>query len=124
MHASIPGGGQPRDEIAPTVTSTAPQNGTRNVLETANLTAGFSEEAQNVDTTTFKVERKKGPAYLPVAAAVAPLSGIVEQSGLATLNPKKDLPRGQYRATITTGVTDTAGNELSAPYTWTFKVSR
>jgi hypothetical protein len=108
------------DNIAPTVTSTIPQNGTRNVLKTANLTAGFSEAVQNVNTTTFKLERKKGPAYLPVVATVTTL----DNDTTAVLDPSLDLPKGDYRATITSGVTDTAGNELSAPYTWTFKVSR
>jgi hypothetical protein len=112
------------DNTAPTVTSTVPLNGTRNFLRTANLTAGFSEEVQNVDTTTFTLERKQGRAYVQVAATVTPVGGTVEQGGLATLDPTQDLPKGQYRATITTGVTDTAGNALGAPYSWTFKVSR
>ena len=121
LHVSIPNHPlQVIDNIAPTVTSTIPQSGTRNVLKTANLTAGFSEAVQNANTTTFKLERKKGPAYLPVAATVTTL----DNDTTAVLDPTLDLPKGAYRATITSGVTDTAGNELSAPYTWIFKVSR
>ena len=122
LHLSIPG-----VDSAPTVTSTVPENTTTpptNVLKTADVTATFSEAVQNVNTDTFKLERKivskKGTKYVPVAATVT----TSDDDTTAVLNPTKDLPKGDYRATITTGVTDTAGNALSAPYTWTFKVSR
>jgi hypothetical protein len=43
----------------------------------------------------------------------------------AVLDPTLDLlPRSEYRATLTSGVTDTASNALSAHHTWTFKVSK
>ena len=119
LHLSIPG-----VDSAPKVTSTVPQDLTTNVLKTADVTATFSEAVQNVNTTTFKLERKivtnKGTKYEPVAATVT----TSNNDTTAVLNPTKDLPKGDYRATITTGVTDTAGNALSAPYTWTFKVQK
>jgi hypothetical protein len=42
------------------------------------------------------------------------------------LDPVQDLPRGDYRATITTGVTDLAdpANALEDPVVWTFKVAK
>ena len=42
----------------------------------------------------------------------------------AVLTPVQDLPKGNYRATITTAVTDVAGNELAANEVWTFKVEK
>jgi hypothetical protein len=42
------------------------------------------------------------------------------------LNPVQDLPKGEYRATITTDVTDLANpaNALEDPVVWTFKVEK
>jgi Bacterial Ig-like domain len=123
-----------RDTTAPTLISTSPSapNGTIGTMlnRSDNVTATFSEDVKNVNATTFKLEQvtlsKKGVEKTsPVAATVTPSSGTGAQVASATLNPKKDLQRGStYRATLTNGVTDTAGNALSAPYTWTFQVSR
>jgi Bacterial Ig-like domain len=118
------------DTTAPTAYSTNPgDNGT--MTNRANdVTATISEDVQNINATTFKLEqvtvnRKGVEKTSPVAATVTPVGGTVAQGASATLNPKKDLLKGStYRATLTSGVTDTAGNALSAPYTWTFKVSR
>jgi len=93
-----------------------------------NVTATFSEDVKNVNATTFKLEQvtvsKKGVEKTsPVAATVAPASGTVTQGASATLNPSKDLQKGStYRATLTSGVTDTVGNPL-ATYSWKFKVN-
>ena len=113
------------DTTAPTVTTWSP---TPTASKKATVTATFSEDVQNVETTTFKLERviavKKVPTkYEPVAATVSPSSGIVEKDQKATLTPTLDLPNGVYRVTITNGVTDTAGNAL-VPKTWGFKVSK
>jgi hypothetical protein len=115
----------PQDTTAPTVTNGSP---TGAASKTATVTATFSEDVQNVDTTTFKLERaiavKKSPTkYEPVAATVAPSNGIVEHDANATLTQTLDLPQGTYRVTLTNGVTDTAGNAL-VPYTWTFMVRK
>ena len=113
------------DNIAPRVTSTFPHHGSLDVLKTANVTATFSEAVQNVNPNTFKLDRKvvtnKGTTYEPVAATVTTLDNHTK----AVLDPTLDLlPRGEYHATLTSGVTDTAGNALSAHHTWTFKVSK
>src|SRR5215204_6724981 len=113
------------DTTAPTVTTWSP---TPTASKKATVTATFSEDVQNVETTTFKLERviavKKVPTkYEPVAATVSPSSGIVEKDQKATLTPTLDLPNGVYRVTITNGVTDTAGTAL-VPKTWGFKVSK
>jgi hypothetical protein len=120
-----------RDTTAPTVFSTNPGNNGTMTNRASNVTATFSEEVKNVNATTFKLEqvkvsRKGIEKTSPVAATVTPASGTVTQGASATLNPSKDLQKGStYRATLTSGVTDTAGNALgAAPYTWTFQVSR
>jgi hypothetical protein len=119
------------DTTAPTVFSTNPGGNHGTMTNRAsNVTATFSEDVQNVNATTFKLEqvkvsRKGVETTSPVAATVTSASGTVTQGASATLNPSKDLQKGStYRATLTSGVTDTAGNALSAPYTWTFQVSR
>jgi Bacterial Ig-like domain len=44
--------------------------------------------------------------------------------GSYVLDPVQDLPKGEYRATITTAVTDTADNALEEDVVWTFKVAK
>ena len=112
-------------DTAPSVSSTDPQNGTPDVLKTANATANFSEAVQNVNPNTFKLERKivskKGTKYEPVAASVT----TRDNDTTAVLDPTEDLPKGAYRATLTGGVTDTTGNALAdAPYIWGFTVKK
>jgi hypothetical protein len=132
LHVSIPNHPvqEVADNTAPTVFSATPADNGTMTNRASNVTATFSEDVQNVNATTFKlvkvkVSRKGVETTSPVAATVTPASGTVAQGASATLNPSRDLQRGStYRATITTGVTDTAGNALSAPYSWTFQVSR
>jgi len=129
LNVSIPNHPVP-DNTAPTVTLTNPADNGTMTNRASNVTATFSENVQNVNATTFKLEqvkvsRKGVETTSPVAATVTPASGTVAQGASATLDPSKDLQRGStYRATLTNGVTDTAGHALGAPYTWTFKVSR
>jgi len=131
LHVSIPN--HPLQEVAdnsaPTVTSTNPADNRTMSNRASNVTATFSEDVKNVNATTFKLEqvkvsRKGVETTSPVAATVTPASGTVGQGASATLNTSQDLQRGStYRATLTSGVTDTAGNALSAP-SWSFQVSR
>ena len=117
------------DTTAPTVVSTNPADPNATMANKASdVTATFSEDVQNVNATTFKLEQVKVSGKgvetaSPVAATVTPASGTVAQGASATLNPSKNLQRGStYRATLTNGVTDTAGNPL-ATYSWKFKVN-
>jgi hypothetical protein len=43
-----------------------------------------------------------------------------EDSQTATFDPSSSLAKGLYRATVTTGVKDKAGDALVKAYTWTF----
>jgi hypothetical protein len=119
----------PGDNTAPTVTDTSPLQ----PKKSDNLTATFSEPVTNVSTQTFFLERniavkKAPPKYVRVDATVTP-----SDDGLtAELNPVQDLPKGDYRATITTDVVDLADNNLdqnsvqegNQPKVWFFTVKK
>jgi subtilisin-like proprotein convertase family protein len=110
------------DTTAPTVTDTSP-DGTAS--KTANVTATFSEPVQNVTSSTFILERniavkKAPPKYVLVDATVS----LSDDGLFAVLDPVQDLPKGAYRATITTDVTDLADNPLEDPVVWTFTVAK
>jgi hypothetical protein len=114
----------PVDTTPPTVTATSPQGP---AARTATVTATFSEPVQNVSTETFIVERniavkKAPPKYALVDATVSPSTDGLS----AVLDPAQDLPKGDYRATITTAVTDLAdpANALEDPVVWTFTVRK
>ena len=116
-------GTTPGDTTPPTVTDTSP-DGT--VSRTATVTATFSEPVQNVSTETFILERqiaikKAPPKFERVDATVS-----LNPNGIYELDPVQDLPKGNYRATITTDVTDLANpaNALEEPVVWTFKVAK
>jgi hypothetical protein len=114
------------DTTAPTVISTFPStiNGTMGTMGKADLvTATFSEDVQNVNTSTFylkkyTIDRRGKETYVPVTAKVTTPNAIT-----AVLNPTKDLQIGTYQATITQGVNDKIGNALTLK-TWYFKVTR
>ena len=84
-----------RDTTAPTaVFSTTPGNNGTMTNRASNVTATFSEDVQNVNATTFKLEqvkvsRKGVETTSPVAATVTPASGTVAQGASATLNPRR-----------------------------------
>lgn len=113
------------DTTAPTIAAT-----TSPTTKTGTVTATFSETVQNVTTTTFTLERlvtsKKGVKYEPVAATVSPAGGIVAKGSAATLTPAQALPKGDYRVTITTGVTDMVdpADALAAAEQWTFTIGK
>src|SRR5215204_6337923 len=109
------------DTTPPTVIDTSP-DGT--VSRTATVTATFSEPVQNVSTETFILERqiavkKAPPKFERVDATVS-----LNPNGIYELDPVQDLPKGDYRATITTDVTDLADNALEDPVVRTFKVAK
>ncbi len=110
------------DNTPPTVTDTSPDG---IASKTDNVTATFSEPVQNVTPSTFILERniavkKAPPKYVMVAATVTPSADGIS----AVLNPVEDLPKGEYRATITTDVTDLADNALEEDVLWNFTVRK
>jgi dipeptidyl aminopeptidase/acylaminoacyl peptidase len=96
-------------DTAPRVTSTSPSAGATGVLPTVNVTATFSEAMRvaSIHGQTFKLFRKGSTTK--VAASVR--YGAVTRK--ATLDPTNALRRGiTYKAVVTTGAKDLAGNNL------------
>jgi subtilisin-like proprotein convertase family protein len=115
------------DTTAPSVTSTNPLPGATGVSPTANVSATFSEDMQanTINGTTFKLFRKGSTTKL---AATVAYDAATDQ---ATLDPANSLKLGAtYKAVITTGAKDLAGNALDQNASlsglqqkaWTFKV--
>lgn len=105
------GGTTPGDTTPPTVTAytPVPEGGATTVKVTSAITATFSEQVEGVSVATFTVNGVAGSVtYVPTPS-------------IATFTPSAPLAPGRtYTATITSGVTDEAGNPLAAAATWTF----
>jgi hypothetical protein len=125
----------PIDTTRPRVTSTVPTNNATGVAPSANLTATFSEKmmASSINPTTFKLLKVTSSGTTQVTNVSVSLS----TDGLkATLNPFGSsttlLARGtKYKAVVTTGAKDVAGNQLDQissttsldQKTWSFTTS-
>ncbi|BBO17633.1 conserved hypothetical protein [Candidatus Brocadia pituitae] len=97
------------DMIPPIVSATNPVSGGVNIAVGNAITATFSEAmtSATINNTTF---------------TISGVTGTVSYSGMtATFTPSGPLAYSTtYTATITTGVTDVAGNPMAANYTWSF----
>lgn len=106
--------GATADTTAPTVSSMVPAAGATGVAINATaISAAFSEVMvpMTVNTDTFTL--MKG------ATAIA--GSVTYSAGNAVFAPTDDLESSTvYTATITTGVTDLAGNALAADVVWSF----
>ncbi len=101
------------DTTPPTIRGTAPADNASDVATTAKIAVTFSEpvDPASVTTTTFSVAR--GP--VAVAGKVT-LNGAV-----AVFVPDAPLQANTtYTVTVTTGVKDLAGNNLTTNATWHF----
>jgi arylsulfatase A-like enzyme len=110
------------DTSAPTVISTVPGSGATGVSPSINnVKATFSEAmlASSINGTTFMLF--KNGSTTKVGAKV-----IYDSSTrTAKLNPTNNLQRGvTYRAVVTTGVKDVAGNPFAQQIEWLFTVRR
>jgi hypothetical protein len=125
------------DTTSPRVKSTVPTAGATGVASSANLTATFSEKMDPLSITksTFKLFKVNADG---TQTQITNVSVSLSTDGLvATLNPfgsstTTHLARGtKYKAVITTGARDVAGNQLDQNTTtaglqqkaWTFTVS-
>ena len=99
----------------PSVTSTSPLNGATSVGVNSSIKVTFSETIlkSTITTATFKLATSGGTA-VPGVVSVTSTS--------ATFTPSYNLSASTtYRATISTGVTDAAGNNLRESYVWAFR---
>jgi hypothetical protein len=106
------------DATAPTVFSTIPVNPSIDCVNvSSNITANFSKamNATTVTNVTFTLLNVSGGTLVP-GTVILTTDGI-----MATFNPDAYLAYNtSYNATITTGVQDLAGNNMSANYSWNF----
>jgi len=106
------------DTTPPMVAVTNPSDGAINVATNSAVSAQFSEvlDAATVNSTTF--------VLTPAQAGAAAIQSFISYNGLtATLTPAAPLQPGSYIATLTTGITDLAGNSLANNVTWTFSTT-
>jgi arylsulfatase A-like enzyme len=116
------------DTASPRVTSTIPTAGAPAVAPSSNLKATFSEEmmASSINGQSFKLFEQGSTTR--IAAAVS----YEASTDTATLDPANSLRKGKsYKAVISTGAKDAAGNPLDQNIattglqqkTWLFTVS-
>lgn len=104
------GGDTPQDTVAPTVVSTLPAAGATEISVNTTLTVTFSEE---VDPATVNAA-----TLLLEPSAAADISAL---GARAVVTPQAPLALDtSYTATVTTGVTDVAGNPLAVSFSWSF----
>jgi alpha-tubulin suppressor-like RCC1 family protein/PKD repeat protein len=103
----------PHDTTLPTVSTVSPEDGAASVPVDTNVTATFSE-AMNGSTITAESFTLAGSAA----------SGTVTYDPAtftATFTPDAALAYNHmYTATLSTNITDLAGNPLAASYVWSF----
>jgi hypothetical protein len=97
------------DTVNPRVTSTLPPATAKGVAPGANITATFSEDmdAGTINGTTFKLFKAGTTNLIPAAVTYNATAKT------AILDPSANLRRGtKYKAAVTTGAKDLAGNQL------------
>jgi arylsulfatase A-like enzyme len=107
------------DTTAPTVKSTVPTTNATSVSPTTNVKATFSEDmlASSINATTFKLFQKGSTTKLGATVSYD------ASTDTATLDPTNSLRSGvTYKAVVTTGAKDLAGNPLTQQYRWFFTV--
>jgi parallel beta-helix repeat protein len=101
------------DTTPPTVSGVTPENGATNVAINPVVTTAFSEamDSSTITTESFTLSGSK-------------VSGTVTYDSdtyTATFTPDANLDYDhEYTATLSTAITDEAGNPLPEPYTWSF----
>jgi Tol biopolymer transport system component len=115
----------PTDTQAPRVTSTSPTAGVKDVARGTNVTATFSEQMDPASITkaTFKLLRCPSATSPNCTTQITNVTLSKSTDGLrATLNPFGTsstllAPSTKYKAVVTTGAKDLAGNRLDQDQT-------
>ncbi len=105
------------DTTPPTVSAVYPADSSSEVAVTTPVRVTFSEavDETTLDIASFTLETTMG------AVAVNATISYDSDSFVATLSPDSTLSNGtQYTATVTSAVTDVAGNAIASAYSWSF----
>jgi hypothetical protein len=85
------------------------------------VTATFSEEMREGTIKQGTVKLLKRGSSIQVGASLSYDASVRK----AILDPKRSLKAGAtYKATVTAGVRDAAGNAMASDESWTFKIRR
>lgn len=97
----------------PIVVSTDPDDLETNVLLNKAISATFSKQMQaaTINATTFTLQQ--GANAITGAVTYSGKTAVFTPANILAVNTV-------YKATITTGATDSAGNTIAANYVWTF----
>lgn len=109
------------DWTPPQVSSVSPAPGSVNLSVDTVITATFSDAngmlASSINSSTFTLVDEEGTT----------ITGTISYDPAtmtATFDPDGDLFYGYtYTATLTTGITDLAGNPIPASYSWSFRTA-
>ena len=109
----------PADTTPPKVMSTSPANDAKRIAPGVNVTATFTEamdasttdgDPSTITGTTFKLDRLNSDGTTTKVTAAVSYAAATKK---AILNPASNLSLGRtYKATVTTGAQDLAGNAL------------
>lgn len=101
------------DTTPPTVASVSPADGSVYIALNSTISARFSEQIDPQTVTSFSFQ---------VAGPLGTIAGNVKVTGdTVTFTPSADLQgMSNITVTITTAVTDIAGNALMSNYVWSF----
>jgi hypothetical protein len=109
----------PPDRTPPTVISVLPAGGAVGIDRFSSVSATFDEDmnAGSVDASSFMIVDANG-------AAVSGTVSFDEASNTASFAPDSPLSLlTQYTVTLSTAITDAAGNALANPETWSFTIA-
>ncbi|MCH8987811.1 MAG: Ig-like domain-containing protein [Chloroflexi bacterium] len=112
---SVDGKAPVEDTTGPTVTSVDPADSATGAAVTTNVTVSFSEpvDPNSVTSTTFTLTNE--------LANLAGVITVADDNLSATFDPDADLTNETaHTVTVTSGVTDTAGNALDPAFTSSF----
>jgi probable HAF family extracellular repeat protein len=120
------------DTTAPKLDTVSPVNSTTGVLRSTDVEANFSEKVAtaSINTSTFNLFKCSSTTSTNCATQVINAPVSLSTDGLrATLNPygiSSTLlaSRTKYKAVVTTGVRDEAGNALNEKKVWYFTTGR
>src|SRR4029079_2203950 len=107
----------PPDTTAPTIIAGSPPNGAIGVVHGTPITVTFSEPMNAATINGSNIFLKEFSNSVPIAGTVSYDSG----NNTATFTPSVTLDDGNdFTLTVTTAVSDVAGNKLASNYTSTF----